>query len=76
MKNLTQILKDFDEQFEWRTEPINIWADDIKSFLTSAIQGVLEEVTPEEYNGWEKDVQTGFNACRNEVKENIRKLTK
>jgi len=81
MKNLTQILKDFDEQFIIFKDPdiVDGFAkDEIKTFLTSAIKGVLEEVKPHKPENRMLTIgqKEGYTACREQVIKNIKKLTK
>ena len=85
MKNLKSVLEEFDllwgiappDSLKWRK------GEDVKSFITSSLISLLEEVVPEAFTVPENVMQQyierekmGWNACRKQLLDNIETIKK
>ena len=83
MKNLKSVLEEFDllwgiappDSLKWRK------GEDVKSFITSSLISLLEEVVPEEdmrpfTSQRQRGEVEGFNKCRKQLLDCITTITK
>ena len=74
MTHLESLLKKFDEEcLKFRTTDGFVSEPWVKEFLTSALTDTLKLVVPEEVED-ENAYNEGWNACREEMLERIKKL--
>lgn len=85
MKNIKSVLEGFDEKFceeyGWSQNRIGGIREDLKSFLTSSLISLLEEVVPEEdmrpfASQRQRGEVDGYNKCRKQLLDNIATITK
>lgn len=83
MKTLQQINEEFDKKFlyEGANTLETLSPSEIKTFLQEQIKSVLNQVVPEErkefgkkYSSVDEDINYGWNDCREQLLNNIKKI--
>ena len=74
MKTLKTINEEFDKNFLWKNGTYRHEPEYVKSFISSQIKELLEELVPEEKAEKYNEEADGWNVCRSELQEKIKKI--
>lgn len=77
LRTIKDVKKEFDEKFRKGEESWHPNYESIKSFISSSLQELLEQILPEPKKFPEKesdDFDEGYEFCRQEVENRIKKI--